>query len=173
MTDKVYNVLFLCTGNSARSVMAEAILNRHGEGKFAAYSAGSCPKGEVNPFALELLESLSHPVKSLRSKSWDEFSGQDAIHLDFVITLCDGAANEVCPVWWGAPLTAHWGLPDPAAADGGDAAKRNAFTESYRMLAARIERFVRLPISSLGEDSLQRELNEIGDMPIVVAKDSF
>ena len=172
MTDKICNVLFLCTGNSARSVMAEAILNRLGEGRVAAYSAGSDPKGKVNPFALELLESLDHPVASLRSKSWDEFSGQDAIQLDFVITLCDSAANEVCPVWWGAPLTAHWGLPDPAAADGDDTVKRTAFAESYRLLCERIERFLRLPISSLDEVSLKQALDEIGDMPIVGAKES-
>jgi arsenate reductase len=156
------NVLFLCTGNSARSIMAECIMNREGVGRFRAYSAGSMPAGKVNPHALNLLRKLNFDVSGLRSKSWEEFSGPDAPKLDFVFTLCDNAANEVCPVWPGQPMTAHWGLPDPAAVEGTDAEKALAFDDTYRMLFQRITIFVNLPLASLSKLSLQRQLDEIG-----------
>ena len=162
MTDHVYNVLFLCTGNSARSILAECILNREGKGRFRAFSAGSHPKGQVHPFAIELLKKLNHPTAGLRSKSWDEFAGPDAPHLDFVFTVCDNAANEVCPAWPGQPITAHWGLPDPAAAEGSEAERHLAFAETYRMLSNRISLFVSLPIRSLDRLTLQRRVEEIG-----------
>lgn len=157
-----FNVLFLCTGNSARSILAEAILNEVGKGLFRAYSAGSFPKGEVHPLALELLMRSGHPVDGLRSKSWDEFSAPDAPHMDFVFTVCDNAANEVCPIWPGHPMTAHWGLPDPAAAEGSEAERRLAFAETYRMLSNRIRIFTSLPIRALDELSLQSRLQAIG-----------
>jgi protein-tyrosine-phosphatase len=162
MTGKAYNVLFLCTGNSARSVMAEAILNRAGQGRFRAFSAGSEPKGEVHPYTLDLLKKLNHPTEGLRSKSWDEFAQPGAPDLDFVFTVCDSAAAETCPVWPGQPMTAHWGVPDPAAAEGSEAERRLAFSEAYRMLANRIEVFVSLPLASLDRMTLQRRLREIG-----------
>src|SRR3990170_1310243 len=142
MADPTYNVLFLCTGNSARSIIAEALLNRLGKGRFRAYSAGSFPKGEVHPYALELLERQSYPTKDLRSKSWDEFAGPKAVPLDFVFTVCGNAAGEVCPIWPGQPMTAHWGLPDPAAVQGSEAERRLAFAETLRMLYNRISVFV-------------------------------
>jgi arsenate reductase len=156
------NVLFLCTGNSARSIMAEAIMNREGLGRFRAFSAGSMPTGVVNPHALDLLRSLHHPVEGLRSKSWEEFSGSDAPKLDFVFTVCDNAAAEVCPVWPGQPMTAHWSLPDPAAATGSPAEVGMAFADAYRMLNNRIGLFMNLPMASLDRLSLQKRLNEIG-----------
>jgi arsenate reductase len=162
MTDKTYNVLFLCTGNSARSILAEAVLNRLGRGRFRAYSAGSFPRGAVHPFALELLRRQDYDVAGLRSKSWDEFAGSGAPELDFVFTVCDNAANEVCPVWPGQPMTAHWGLPDPAAVEGTDVEKRVAFAETMRMLHNRIGVFVNLPLASLDKLSLQRKLHAIG-----------
>jgi arsenate reductase (thioredoxin) len=162
MADRVFNALFICTGNSARSILAEAILNREGRGRFRAFSAGSHPKGAVHPYALDLLRSLGHPVEALRSKSWDEFAMPDAPKLDFTFTVCDNAAGEVCPVWPGQPMTAHWGLPDPAAAGGSEAEKRAAFADAYRMLNNRISIFVNLPIASLDELSLQKRLDEIG-----------
>ncbi|WP_119304162.1 arsenate reductase ArsC [Dongia deserti] len=162
MTDHVYNVLFLCTGNSARSIIAECILNREGKGRFRAFSAGSHPKGQVHPFAIELLKKLNHPTAGLRSKSWDEFAGPDAPHLDFVFTVCDNAANEVCPIWPGQPMTAHWGVPDPAAAEGTEAEKHFAFADAYRMLLNRISIFTSLPMRSLDRLSLQKQLDEIG-----------
>ena len=162
MTDHIYNALFLCTGNSARSILAECILNREGQGRFRAYSAGSAPKGEVHPFALDLLKKMNHPTIGLRSKSWDEFAGVAAPRLDFVFTVCDNAANEVCPIWPGQPITAHWGLPDPAAAEGTDAEQHLAFAEAYRMLSNRISVFISLPIRSLDRLTLQRRLGEIG-----------
>ena len=162
MTDKHYNVLFLCTGNSARSIMAEAILNRLGAGTFKAFSAGSQPKGQVHPFALEFLSNLNHPTGELRSKNWDEFAGADAVSLDFVFTLCDQAASEVCPVWPGQPMTAHWGLPDPAAVEGSEAVRHAAFADTYRMLNNRIGIFVNLPLRSLDKLSLQEHLDSIG-----------
>ena len=162
MADKPYNVLFLCTGNSARSVLAESVLNRLGSGKFRGLSAGSFPKGEVHPYALELLERQNYPTKHLRSKSWNEFAGPGADTLDFVFTVCDNAAGEACPIWPGQPMTAHWGLPDPAAVEGNEAERRLAFAETLRMLRNRIGVFVSLPIKSLDKLSLQNRLREIG-----------
>lgn len=161
-TDRMYNVLFLCTGNSARSVIAESILNRYGRGRFRAYSAGSHPTGEINPYALELLKNQNYPTGELRSKDWGEFSGRDAPHLDFVFTVCDNAAQEVCPVWPGQPMTAHWGVPDPAAAEGSEAVKRAAFAETMRLLTQRISIFTSLPLASLDRLSLQKRLDDIG-----------
>jgi arsenate reductase len=161
---KPLNVLFLCTGNSARSIMAEAILNRLGMGKFKAFSAGSHPAGQVNPLALNLLRKTNYDVSHLRSKSWDEFAVLEAPKLDFVFTVCDDAANEVCPIWPGQPMTAHWGLPDPAKAKGNDAERAFAFDECFRMLFQRISIFVSLPIESLSKLSLQHHLDEIGRM---------
>ena len=162
MSDHVYNVLFLCTGNSARSILAECILNREGNGRFKAFSAGSHPKGQVHPFALELLKKMNHATAGLRSKSWDEFAGADAPRLDFVFTVCDNAADEVCPIWPGQPMTAHWGVPDPAAAVGTDAERHLAFADSYRMLSNRIGVFASLPLRSLDRLGLQKRLAEIG-----------
>jgi protein-tyrosine-phosphatase len=162
MTDSIYNVLFLCTGNSARSILAECILNREGQGRFKAFSAGSQPKGQVHPFALELLKKMNHPTAGLRSKSWDEFAAPGAPHLDFVFTVCDNAANEVCPIWPGQPMTAHWGVPDPAAAEGTEAERHLAFAEAYRMLRNRVSIFVSLPIAAIDRLSLQKRLDEIG-----------
>jgi arsenate reductase len=159
---KPYHVLFLCTGNSARSIMAEVILNRSGQGKFRAFSAGSQPKGQVHPYALDLLRRLNFHVTSLRSKSWKEFSGPDAPKLDFVFTVCDNAAQEVCPLWPGQPMTAHWGVPDPAAATGTEAEVRFAFADALRMLTNRINIFVSLPIRSLDQLTLQKQLDSIG-----------
>jgi protein-tyrosine-phosphatase len=160
--NKVFNVLFLCTGNSARSIMAEVILNRAGQGKFRAFSAGSQPKGQVHPNTLDLLRKLHYDVTRLRSKSWKEFSGPDAPKLDFVFTVCDSAAQETCPVWPGQPMTAHWGVPDPAAATGTEAEVRFAFADSLRMLTNRINIFVSLPIKSLDQLTLQKQLDAIG-----------
>lgn len=160
--ERVYNVLFLCTGNSARSIMAECILNRLGAGRFRAHSAGSLPRGQVHPYASELLQRQNFPVGDLRSKSWDEFAGPDAPEMQFVFTVCDTAANEVCPVWPGQPMTAHWGLPDPALAEGTEAERRLAFADVFRMLNTRISIFVSLPIRSLDKLTLQRRLDSIG-----------
>jgi len=159
-----FNVLFLCTGNSARSIIAEAILNRVGLGKFRAYSAGSHPKGQVHPEALRLLQSLAYDTSGFRSKSWSEFAEPGAPLLDFVFTVCDNAAGEVCPLWPGQPMTAHWGLPDPAAATGNDAEVALAFTDTYRMLNQRIGIFASLPLRSLDQLSLQNTLREIGQV---------
>src|ERR1700722_1806925 len=156
------NLLFLCTGNSARSILAEAIVNREGRGRFRAWSAGSMPKGEVHPQALNLLRSLHFPTDGLRSKSWEEFSGPDAPKLDFVFTVCDNAAAEVCPIWPGQPMTAHWGVPDPAAAEGTPAEIGTAFADTFRMLNSRIGLFMNLPLAALDKLSLQRRLDEIG-----------
>jgi protein-tyrosine-phosphatase len=147
VTEKIYNVLFLCTGNSARSIIAECVLNHLGQGRFRAYSAGSFPKGEVHPYALELLRRRDFDTRNLRSKSWDEFASADAPQLDFVFTVCDNAANEVCPVWPGQPTTAHWGIPDPAEIDGSEAEKRLAFADTLRVLTNRIGIFVNLPLT--------------------------
>lgn len=160
--NKTYNVLFLCTGNSARSIIAESIMNRLPGQRFRAFSAGSYPKGEVHPYALALLKDLNHPTEDLRSKDWAEFAGPDAPTLDFVITVCDNAANEVCPVWPGQPMSAHWGLPDPAAATGNEAEIHLAFADTYRMLNNRISIFASLPIHSIDKLSLQKHLDEIG-----------
>ena len=162
MTDRVYNVLFLCTGNSARSILAEAILNKVGEGRFAAYSAGSQPKGAVHPQALALLERLHFPMAGLKSKSWEEFARADAPQLDFVFTVCDNAASEVCPVWPGQPMTAHWGVPDPAAVEGTDAQIAKAFREVFLTLQRRIDIFANLPIRGLDRMALRKQLDEIG-----------
>ena len=159
---KVFSVLFICTGNSARSIIAEAVLNRAGQGKFRAFSAGSQPKGFVHPHALDLLRKSNFDASAARSKSWKEFSGPDAPKLDFAFTLCDDAAAEACPVWPGQPMTAHWGLPDPAAATGSEAEIRLAFAETMRMLTNRINIFVSLPIKSLDLLSLQKQLDAIG-----------
>ncbi len=156
------NVLFLCTGNSARSILAESILNREGMGRFRAYSAGSIPTGKVNPHALNLLKRLNYDVSGLRSKSWEEFAKDGAPQLDFVFTVCDNAANEVCPIWPGQPMTAHWGVPDPAAVEGTEAEKAFAFDDTYRMLNQRISIFVNLPLQSLSKLSLQKQLDQIG-----------
>jgi protein-tyrosine-phosphatase len=162
MRDRPYNVLFLCTGNSARSIIAEAILNRTGAVKFRAYSAGSAPKGRVHPDALALLGNLRYDLSGLRSKSWQEFAKPDAPKLDFVFTVCDNAANEVCPVWPGQPMTAHWGVPDPAAVDGNEAERRFAFADAYRMLNQRISIFISLPIARLDRLVLLRRVDDIG-----------
>jgi protein-tyrosine-phosphatase len=162
MPDKVFNVLFICTGNSARSILAEAILNREGQGRFRGFSAGSHPKGAVHPYAIDLLRRMNYSVAGVRSKSWDEFAKPGALPLDFAFTVCDNAAGEVCPVWPGQPMTAHWGLPDPAAAEGNEAEKRAAFADAFRMLSNRIGIFVNLPIASLDKLSLKRRLDEIG-----------
>ena len=160
---KIYNVLFLCTGNSARSIMAEAILNRYGRGRFQAFSAGSHPKGEVHPYANELLRNLNYVTDDLRSKSWDAFAAPGAPVMDFVFTVCDDAASETCPVWPGQPMSAHWGVPDPAAAEGTESVKRAAFAESCRMLTNRISIFTNLPLASLDHLTLQKRLTEIGE----------
>jgi protein-tyrosine-phosphatase len=157
-----FNVLFLCTGNSARSIMAEAILGREGRANFRAFSAGSQPKGSVHPYALELLRKLNFDVSGFRSKSWSEFARPDAPKLDFVFTVCDNAAAEACPVWPGQPMTAHWGVPDPAAATGNEAEVRLAFADAFRMLNNRISVFVSLPIRSLDRLALQKQLESIG-----------
>jgi arsenate reductase (thioredoxin) len=160
--NKVFSVLFICTANSARSIMAEAILNRAGRWNFRAYSAGSQPKGQVHSYAIDLLRRYHYDVGGLRSKSWQEFTGPNAPKLDFAFTLCDTAAAETCPVWPGQPMTAHWGLPDPAAAKGTEAEIRLAFADTMRMLTNRINIFVSLPIKSLGQLSLQKQLDIIG-----------
>ena len=167
---ETFNVLFLCTGNSARSVMAELILNRAGMGKFRAYSAGSHPKGHVHPETIRLLQSLHYDTSGLRSKSWSEFADPGAPLLDFVFTVCDNAAGETCPVWPGQPMTAHWGIPDPAEAKGTPAEIALAFKDAYRMLERRLSIFVSLPLRSLDQLSLQSKLREIGRMGVATAK---
>ena len=164
MAGPIYNVLFLCTGNSARSVIAEAVMNRLGAGRFKAYSAGSHPKGEVHPMTIELLQSLDYDTGFARSKSWDEYARPDAPQMDFVFAVCDDAAAEACPVWPGQPLSAHWGLPDPAAATGTEAERRFAFADTHRMLTNRISLLVNLPIESIDKYSLQTKLEQIGGM---------
>lgn len=161
--DRIYNVLFLCTGNSARSIIAEAALNRLGQGRFRAFSAGSHPKGEVHPFTIQLLKSLNYDTSFARSKNWDEFAAPDAPQMDFVFTVCDDAAGEACPVWPGQPMTAHWGVPDPAAAQGIEAERHLAFDEAYRMLSNRLSIFVNLPMASIDKLTLQQHLKDIGD----------
>jgi arsenate reductase len=162
MNERIYNALFLCTGNSARSILAEAILNHEGKGRSKAYSAGSNPAGKVHPYSLDLLKIMGHPTEDLRSKNWNEFSGADAPELDFVFTVCDNAAGETCPVWPGQPMTAHWGVPDPAAVTGSESEKRAAFTEAYRMMFTRISLFLALPLESIDRMSLQNRLQDIG-----------
>lgn len=164
-----YNVLFLCTGNSARSILAESLLNHLGDGRFRAYSAGSFPKGAVHPLSLELLRSAGLPTDSLRSKSWDEFARPGAPAMDFVFTVCDQAAGEVCPIWPGNPVTAHWGIPDPAAVEGPDSVRRKAFREAFTALQTRIKLFVSLPIDKLDRMTLKRRADEIGSIGRSVA----
>jgi len=161
-TRKTFNVLFLCTGNSARSILAEAILNHLGEGRFRAFSGGSRPKGEVHPLALDLLKSLGMPTEGLRSKSWDGFARPGAPQMEFVFTVCDNAAGEVCPFWPGNPVTAHWGVPDPAAVEGDEATRRNAFREAYRRLDHRIRLFINLRVEEFDRLSIKKSLDEIG-----------
>ncbi|MCQ0969983.1 arsenate reductase ArsC [Paracoccus sp. TK19116] len=163
MQDPAYNVLFLCTGNSARSLLAEAILNDLGQGRFHAYSAGSMPKDAPHPLTLDLLSRRGHDLSAIWSKSWDEFARHDAPQMDFVFTVCDNAANEVCPVWPGHPVTAHWGLPDPAAVTGSDSERALAFQQTYGALANRLAAFVALPIASLDRMALRDRLQSIGN----------
>lgn len=162
MTERTYNVLFLCTGNSARSILAESLINHWSHGRFRGYSAGSFPKGRVHPQAIKLLQSLGLPSEGLRSKSWDEFARPGAPVMDFVFTVCDQAAGEVCPVWPGNPLTAHWGVPDPAAVEGPEAAQVQAFREIFRMLDRRIKLFTSLRVDALDRMSLKHKVDEIG-----------
>jgi arsenate reductase len=164
MEKRIYNVLFLCTGNSARSILAETILNEIGAGKFCAYSAGSQPKGHIHPETIRLLASLGHDVSHLRSKSWDEFAAADAPKFDFVFTVCDDAAGEACPLWPGQPMSAHWGVPDPAAVQGSASEIALVFKDSYRMLRQRIAAFAALPVAALDHLTLQARLHEIGRM---------
>jgi len=162
MTQQPLNVLFLCTHNSARSIIAEAVMNRLGAGKFKAYSAGSQPSGRVHPYAVELLQQLGYDTSGMRSKSWEEFSAPGAPQLDFVFTVCDNAANETCPLWPGQPVSAHWGLPDPSAAEGSESEKRLAFADTHKMLYRRIGIFASLPLAALDSVSLKRHLDNIG-----------
>jgi len=164
MAERIFNVLFLCTGNSGRSILAEAILRKDGAGRFNAFSAGSHPKGAVNPFALKVLERLEYPTQGLRSKNWEEFSQPGAPTMDFVFTLCDAAASETCPVWPGQPMTAHWGIEDPAAVEGTDLQKEAAFVAAGRYVKNRISAFINLPIKSLDKLSLTAKLREIGTL---------
>jgi arsenate reductase len=163
--ERPYHVLFLCTGNSARSILAEALLNHWGKGRFRAYSGGSFPAGRVNPLALELLAHMKIPADGARSKSWDEFSGVGAVEFDFIITVCDKAAGEVCPVWPGQPVTAHWGVEDPTAATGSDAEKMLAFRDAFRALEHRIRIFANLPLAALERLKTRRDLERIGNDP--------
>jgi arsenate reductase len=172
MSDRSFNVLFLCTGNSARSIIAEAILNKIGQGKFRAFSAGSQPKGEVNPNTIALLRGLDYDTSMFRSKSWSEFAQAGAPQLDFVFTVCDNAAGEACPFWPGQPMTAHWGIPDPAAAEGSAAEIALAFKDAYRMLERRIAIFAVLPIRSLDKMSLLAKLKDIGRLEGATAKET-
>lgn len=160
---KIYNVLFLCTGNSARSILAEAIMNRYGKGRFKAFSAGSLPAGKVNPFAISLLKNMGYETDGLRSKNWSEFDGENTPRMDFIFTVCDNAAGEVCPVWPGQPMTAHWGIADPAAVTGSDKEKEAAFSDAYNQLLTRIESFNNLPLTTIDRLSLKKQLDQIGD----------
>ncbi len=162
MAQRIYNVLFLCTGNSARSILAESIVNKQGKGRFRAFSAGSHPKGEVHPMAIALLRQLNFPTEGLRSKSWDEFAAPDSPHLDFVFTVCDNAAGEVCPYWPGQPMTAHWGIPDPAAVEGTETEKNLAFRDAFKSMERRIKLFLSLPIASIERMRLKERLDAIG-----------
>lgn len=162
--ESTYNVLFLCTGNSARSILGEALLNELGKGRFRGYSAGSHPKGEVHPLAIEVLKANEIPTDGLRSKSWDEFAGPDAPTMNFVFTVCDNAAGETCPIWPGRPMTAHWGIEDPAAVDGPEFRRRAAFEDAFRFMRNRIEAFVSLPLQSIDNMALAARLKGIGAM---------
>lgn len=162
MSDKTYSILILCTGNSARSIMAEALFNVLGKGRFRAYSAGSHPTGAVNPFAVERCAAIGYDTSNLRSKSWDEFATPDAPRMDFVVTVCDQAAGEVCPIWPGSPLTAHWGFEDPAAFDGTDEQKRKVLDKVFRQILGRVSQFVNLPLHVLDRNAIQQEMRAIG-----------
>ncbi|MDX3925473.1 MAG: arsenate reductase ArsC [Shinella sp.] len=164
MTDRIYNVLFLCTGNSARSILGEAILNHEGKGRFRAFSAGSQPKGTVNPHAIRELQALGYPTEGLSSKSWDSFAEPGAPQMDFIFTVCDSAAGEACPVWIGHPMTAHWGVEDPAAVEGSEAEKQRAFAQAARFLKNRITAFINLPLTSIDRMALEQRLRQIGAM---------
>jgi arsenate reductase len=169
--DKAYNILFLCTGNSARSILAEALIDWLGQGQFKGYSAGSFPKGQVNPLAVRLLEQRGLPTVHLRSRSWDEFAAKDAPAMDFIFTVCNQAAGEVCPVWPGQPVTAHWGIPDPAAVDGSQAERMLAFADTWKLLERRIRLFLSLPLASLDRMALTRKVQEIGQLHDEAARD--
>jgi arsenate reductase len=162
MRPRLYNVLFLCTGNSARSILAESIMNKWGKGQFRGFSAGSHPNGKVNPLALDLLKQFDFPTEGLRSKSWDEFAGPSGTHVDFVITVCDSAASETCPVWPGMPITAHWGIPDPAAVEGTEIEKKAAFTQAFKAMDRRIKLFLSLPIASIDQMRIKDRMDAIG-----------
>jgi arsenate reductase len=162
MSEKIYNILVLCTGNSARSIMAEALINTMGGGRFHAYSAGSFPTGKVNPFAIEQVAALGYPINDLRSKNWDEFAQPGAPQMDFIITVCDRAAGETCPVWPGQPISAHWGFEDPAAVEGDDEAKRRAFARIFRQIMTRVRIFMSLPLDKLDKIAIKREMDHIG-----------
>ena len=165
MSDRPYNVLFLCTGNSARSILGESLINTLGRGKFRGFSAGSFPKGQVHPMALDLLKRMNLPCENLRSKSWDEFAAPGSLELDFIFTVCDNAAGEVCPMWPGKPMTAHWGIADPAAVQGTEADRAFAFRKAFKELETRIKLFTALPIASLDRMKLQETLSVIGKQP--------
>lgn len=169
MTSKTYNVLFLCTGNSARSIMAEALISTMGKGQFQGYSAGSKPGGKVNPFAVEKVKETGYPLENLRSKSWDEFARPGAPHMDFIITVCDNAAGEVCPIWPGHPASAHWSFEDPAAVEGSDEVKRASFEKIFRQIRARMNAFVNLPLHMLDKSAIQHEIRKIGETPVTTA----
>jgi arsenate reductase len=166
MSEKTYNVLFLCTGNSARSIMAEALVTTMGRGRFRGFSAGSHPGGKVNPFAIEQVKATGYPVDNLRSKSWDEFAGADAPQMDFIVTVCDNAAGEVCPVWPGHPVSAHWGFEDPAAVEGSDEDKRAAFSKIFKQIAGRMNTFVNLPVDMLDKNAIRSEMRKIGETAV-------
>ncbi|MES9969240.1 MAG: arsenate reductase ArsC [Candidatus Thiodiazotropha sp.] len=172
MSDKIYNVLFLCTGNSARSIFAECLMNRFGSGRFRGFSAGSHPKGELNPYTIIELKRNNYLTEELRSKDWEEFAGDGAPTMDFVFTVCDKAAAEVCPVWPGQPMSAHWGIMDPAAIEGTDIEKKAAFSKAYSELQNRISIFVSLPFESLDKLKLQEKLDEIGKVTLDSSEDS-
>lgn len=166
MSNKQFNILFLCTGNSARSIMAEALVTTMGHGMFKGYSAGSNPNGVVNPFAIEQVKKTGYPTDNLRSKSWDEFAGPDVPHMDFIITVCDNAAGEVCPIWPGHPSSAHWGFQDPAAVEGTDEEKRAAFERIFKQILARMNAFVSLPLNMLEKHAIHQEIKKIGAAPV-------
>lgn len=164
--ERTFNILVLCTGNSARSIMAEALLNVLGNGRFKAYSAGSFPTGKVNPFAIEQIQAIGYPTDQLRSKSWNEFAQPDALKMDFIITVCDNAAGEVCPVWPGQPISAHWGFEDPAAAEGSDEEKRASFNRIFHQIRNRVNVFANLPLASLDSLAIKREMDQIGNTKV-------
>jgi len=168
MSEEVFNILVLCTGNSARSIMAEALINTMGKGRFKAYSAGSHPSGKVNPYAVEKARQVGYPTEGLRSKSWDEFAAPGAPQMDFIVTVCDNAAGEMCPVWPGQPISAHWGFEDPAAVEGTDAEKQHAFDTVFRQIMARVRIFVNLPFATLDHATIKREMQAIGKTPASV-----